>query len=145
MSTLERIGHWGDTHHPAWLDILRIGLGGFLFWKGVEFGSHPQDLRALIEGTDISLVSFFSIHYIVMVHLVGGLLIAMGLVTRVAILFQLPILLGAVLLMNSNSGMFDAYAQGEVTIVTLVLLFVFLVIGSGPFSMDEYMRRNNNA
>jgi putative oxidoreductase len=80
-----------------------------------------------------------------MVHLIGGLLIAIGLITRVAILFQLPILLGAVLLMNSHSGMFDAYAQGGVTILTLVLLFVFLVIGSGPFSMDEYMRRHNNA
>ena len=29
--------HWGDTHHPAWNDALRIMLGMILVLKGISF------------------------------------------------------------------------------------------------------------
>jgi len=49
--------------------------------------------------------SFLFAHFIAFAHLVGGLLIAMGLITRPAILFQLPILIGAVLFVRPETGL----------------------------------------
>ena len=25
MNVIEKIEYWGDTHHPRWLDFIRIG------------------------------------------------------------------------------------------------------------------------
>ena len=33
MNFLHRIQHWGDSHHPKWLDIVRIILGIFLCYE----------------------------------------------------------------------------------------------------------------
>jgi putative oxidoreductase len=40
----------------------------------------------------------FQVHYIASAHFLGGILIVFGLLTRWAILAQLPILIGAVLI-----------------------------------------------
>jgi uncharacterized membrane protein YphA (DoxX/SURF4 family) len=37
MNLVQRVEHWGDTHHPQWLDVVRILLGVFLCYKGVDF------------------------------------------------------------------------------------------------------------
>jgi len=44
------IEHWAESHHPAWLDFLRMCLGIFLFSKGIVFISDISDLeRPLIN------------------------------------------------------------------------------------------------
>jgi hypothetical protein len=37
MNYLENVEKWGNTHHPKWIDILRIILVLFLCWKGIDF------------------------------------------------------------------------------------------------------------
>ncbi|MDX5339191.1 MAG: DoxX family protein, partial [Cyclobacteriaceae bacterium] len=34
MNIITKIEHWGDTHHPKWIDILRIALGLVILYKG---------------------------------------------------------------------------------------------------------------
>jgi uncharacterized membrane protein YphA (DoxX/SURF4 family) len=135
---------WGDTHHAKWLDIIRIALGAFLVYKAIDVGQHPGDIKASMDQEGSALFSLFSIQYIIIVQLVGGLLIAMGLLTRWAVVFQLPILIGALFLLRHES-MFSAYSQVWSTALVFVLLLVFLVEGSGPWSVDEYMRTHRNA
>lgn len=36
MNLISKIEHWGDAHHPRWLDVLRIALGIVIFAKGVS-------------------------------------------------------------------------------------------------------------
>jgi uncharacterized membrane protein YphA (DoxX/SURF4 family) len=144
MNTVQRIVTWGDTHHPKWLDIVRIGLGVFLFYKGVEFGRHPGDLQTSLDANGSWLFSLFSIQYIALINLFGGLLIAMGLITRWAAAFQLPILLGA-LFLTGHGNIFSMYSQFWITLSVFVLLIGFLVEGSGPWSVDAYMRTHRNA
>ncbi|MBI3501457.1 MAG: hypothetical protein HY063_06650 [Bacteroidetes bacterium] len=72
----------------------------------------------------------------------AGILIALGLITRWAIVFQIPILIGAVILNGKESGMFDFYSQFWFSILVVALLLVFLVYGSGPFSADEHLRKH---
>lgn len=139
MNTIQKISYWGDVHHPAWLDIGRIILGAILFYKGVPFGSHPHDLKRYID--DGGLFSMFLLHYIPMIHFVGGVLIVIGLITRTAVIFQLPVLIGAVILAHRDTGMFNFYSDIAMAWTVLVMLVIFLIYGSGPFSVDQYMKK----
>ena len=140
MNLIQKVEHWGDAHHPRWLDVLRIALGIVIFLKGVTFLADTESLRLLIEETRIQIYTWGAVHYVAFAHLVGGILIAIGLITRVAIGFQLPILLGAVFFVNITRGLTFLNSELWISIVVLVLLIVFFVIGSGPYSLDQQMR-----
>jgi putative oxidoreductase len=142
MNLLQRIDRWGETHHPRWLDAVRVLLGVFLFYKGVVFIQNIDVLKAVInEKPFLTVVSMWLAHYIVFAHLAGGVLITFGLLTRPAILANLPILIGALIFVHTPTGLFSTYDIGLSILVLLLLLF-FLVEGSGPVSYDSYMRRH---
>jgi len=140
MNLIERIEHWGDTHHPQWLDVLRIALGIVIFLKGVTFLADTESTRQLIEETRIQIYTWGAVHYVAFSHLVGGILIAIGLITRVAIGFQLPILIGAVFFVNITRGLTFLNSELWISIAVLVMLLVFLVVGSGRYSLDYQLR-----
>jgi putative oxidoreductase len=144
MNTITKIEHWADTHHPQWIDFVRIILGLFILYKGILFISDTRALLDLMKTTDLQFVNLGLAHYVAFSHLVGGILIAMGLVTRFAILFQIPILLGAVFLVNSQAGFLTVSNNMEfgISLVVLILLITFLVYGSGKFSVDNWMKRH---
>lgn len=141
---LQRVEHWGDAHHPAWIDALRIMLGIILFLKGISFIGDTDHLYALVGGRQFGLTPVFLVHYVAFAHLVGGLLIAMGCLTRLSVLLQLPILVGAVFFVNITRGFSALNSELWLSIVVLVLLLMFLVIGSGKFSVDDWMRRHDH-
>ena len=143
MNTVEKIEAWGDRHHPKWLDILRILLGFVIIAKGYHFISNTEGLQLMIANSRFGQVSFLLAHYIAFAHLIGGILIVVGLVTRIAVIFQLPILIGAVLFFNSHTGLFSANStELWLSLLILFLLVFFLVEGSGPWSIDEYMKKH---
>jgi len=137
MTIIERFEFWGDHHHPKWVDIIRIALGIFLCYKGIEFSLN----MSLITGPLSNKTSFGSFavillaHYVVFAHITGGLLIAIGLYTRVACILQIPILLGAVIFINSASDVFRPYSEMILSVIALTLLVYFLIIGGGPWSV----------
>src|SRR5688572_29557642 len=107
MNLVQRAEHWGDSHPSKLLDIIRIFLGLLIFAKGVSFVSDTETLGNIIAESKFANMQVFSIiviHYVACVHLVGGLLIALGLITRVAIGFQIPILFVAVFFVNLMKG-----------------------------------------
>ena len=142
MNFFQRLEKWGDTHHPKWLDAIRIVLGIFLFLKGIEFINNMDNLSNVIESSGFlgSISTGILAHYVVFAHIVGGILIAFGLLTRVACIIQIPILLGAIIFINSSGGILKPHAELWMSLLVLLLLFFFLVEGSGPISIDEYMR-----
>jgi putative oxidoreductase len=140
MNTAQRLEHWGDTHHPRWLDFIRIALGIYLMIKGVQFLTNMSELVSAV-GTTISSDSFALImvsHVVVFAHIVGGLMIAVGLFTRFACILQIPILIGALLFLRSNEGALAPYSQWIVTVITLLLLCLFAIVGNGPWSVEKY-------
>ncbi len=142
MNTIDRITIWGDRHHVGWLDFFRVMLGGILFFKGIEFGSNPREINGYFEAGSLNLYSFFIIQVVSMIHLAGGVMIATGLATRWAVAFQIPILVGAVALNFMNNDSFEVYSNLSLSIAVLVMLIVFLIYGSGPYSADEYFKKN---
>jgi uncharacterized membrane protein YphA (DoxX/SURF4 family) len=141
MNITHKIKNWGDLHHPKILGVIRMLLGLFLVLKGFSFLNNTAYLRYLIiENKAIrqspEIISAL-IYYVTYIHLVGGALIFLGLFTRLSAFLQLPIVFGAVFFVNILSP----YVNAELwlSILVLALLFLFIIIGSGPLSLDHFL------
>ncbi|QRR02656.1 DoxX family protein [Dyadobacter sandarakinus] len=143
MNMMDQIEHWGDTHHPAWMDFVRIALGIFLFSKGISFISDTARLSHMITGLDLHLWTVTAVHYVAFAHIFGGFLIAMGCLTRISALLQIPILIVAVFFVNFRTGFSYLNSELWLSALTLILVIMFAVVGSGRYSMDEWMRTHN--
>lgn len=143
MNLVNKLRIWGNMHHPKMLDGIRILLGVLLFVKGYIFFNNAPYLRNLIiENQAINqppAVITAIIVYVTYLHLVGGILIFLGLFTRIAALFQIPIVIGAVFLVNILSSFVNS--ELWLSIMVLALLLLFVVIGSGPLSIDHFLHR----
>lgn len=142
MNNIQRLEHWGEAHHPKYMDILRMALGIFLIFKGIEFGQNSSTLSALVERNlpFSGLMLLILVHYIIFAHVVGGFLLAVGLLTRAACIAQIPILLGALVLVK-----WDVMAHVSnffMALILLALLVLFLIIGSGPWSLDAAFEKD---
>jgi uncharacterized membrane protein YphA (DoxX/SURF4 family) len=125
------------------LDALRVYIGVALVGKGIYF---IQNLNELFEltNTAVSYGDFILSHYIIFAHIVGGLCITFGLLTRMAILANMPILFGAIAFVHLQEGFFTP-AQGlEVSMLVFFLLCVGLYHGSGRWSVDYYINKNSD-
>ena len=138
MNLVQRVEHWGDAHHPQWLDIVRIALGLFLCYKGVDFLMNMGSMLDLITNR-MSFGSFTSMlmsNYIAFAHLLGGILLILGVLTRFACLIQIPILLGAIMFVNSD--LYRPFSALALPIVVLLLLILFLIVGNGKWSFLKF-------
>jgi uncharacterized membrane protein YphA (DoxX/SURF4 family) len=141
MNLVHKIENWGDTHHPKILDLVRIALGIFLLLKGIAFMQNTAYLRHLIEDQDVIDLSpevlMVLVYYVTFAHMVGGILIALGIYTRLAAIIQIPIVLGAVFLTSIFQEPINTLAWPSIT--ALILLVIFTIFGSGPISLDKYL------
>ena len=142
MNVIHRIEKWGDSHHPRFLDIIRILLGIFLLLKGLGFMDNTANLKYLIETrSDITVAPWLLmilVYYVTFVHMVGGTLIAMGIMTRFSAIMQIPVVFGAVFFINFLQSPFNTDMASSVT--ALVLLVLFAIIGSGRWSIENYLK-----
>jgi uncharacterized membrane protein YphA (DoxX/SURF4 family) len=141
MSFIQKVEHWGDAHQSKWLDILRMILGALLFFKAIEFINNMEDLSALMGRSHfLASISLGSMgHYIIMIQLVGGFLVATGCLTRIACLLQIPILLGAVIFVNAPAGIVPTDSNWWLSFAILLGLVFFLIVGGGPWSADRLL------
>ncbi len=137
MDTIKTLNKWANAHSYLPIDLVRIALGAFLFYKGINFMSDSMMLVELLKPIQSWVGGMLAIHYIAPVHFIGGLLIAFGLLTRWTILTQLPILIGAIVI-NFTGEMHT----GNLILATATLLVCgfFLVYGSGKHSLDYYFK-----
>ena len=77
-------------------------------------------------------------------HILGGTMIIVGLYTRLSSLVQIPILLGAIFIVNAKKFFFINGADLLFSIVILILLLFFLMNGAGRFSLDHYFSKPKN-
>ena len=117
--------------------IIRIIVGLFLILNGVYFLNNNAPLEELLGRGMSVLVSELIIIFIGTVHLFGGVLIVIGLFTRLAIVLQIP----AVLLESyfiKPPASFIGNSDMYVSILILIPLFFLFVRNSGAFSLDYY-------
>jgi len=139
MNLLQRLEYWGDRHHPRWADILRFALGIFLCYKGIAFLENMSNMISRMSGflPNSYLVLSMLGHYIVFAHLVGGLMLAVGLLIRVVCIIQISVLIGVIFFINQTE-MFRPFAQLAITLLALAGLIYFLIAGNGPWSVDHF-------
>lgn len=165
MEITQKIENWTTTHHPAWFDIIRMGLGIFLFIKGFIILGQIASIQLFIQNinvlnnSNVNWNAHLLAQFIAYLHIIGGLFIAMGLFTRIALFFQIPILIGAVFFtppgmesagvanQMTQGGVHFAWSETELTFewwtafITLALLVCCFVMGSGPWSVDRYLQQ----
>lgn len=139
MLTYRGFVDWISENREVVVDLVRMYLGVGLFVRGVLFISESQGLETLIDLSQFSVASAAVAHYVSFVHLLGGLMLAVGLLTRLAALLQIPVLAGAVFLVHLEEGLLSPSQALEFSALVLFLLVVVFVFGSGRWSADHYV------
>jgi putative oxidoreductase len=145
MNKLLSAKRWAETHRDVGLDLLRIYLGIGLVVKGIAFVAHGATLMEAMTRAEITwgggLATYYVAvaHAVVMAHVVGGFLLAVGLVTRGAALVNIPVLFGATFFVHAKDGFFTEAQTLEFALLVLVMLVVIAVHGGGRLSLDHYV------
>lgn len=143
MNKIRECKTWLRAHEDLFIDLLRIYLGCGLVVKAIFYMQHRDLLNQMITDSDIgwiggSMIAF----YVILAHLVGGAMLALGLLTRIAAFAQLPILLGAVFaLYLPRFATIEPRQYLEYAGLVAFLLMLFGIFGAGRFSFDYMMSR----
>lgn len=134
---IKKLNKWANAHTYYSIDLLRIALGVFLFIKGTSFITNSQSLEEMLQPVSRFTGGMFLFHYIAAAHIMGGIMIVFGLLTRWAIWAQLPILAGAVVI--SFMGVLTPL-NILLPLVTLLVCIFFLIYGGGKHSADYFFK-----
>lgn len=121
-------------------DWLRVYLGIGLMVRGVLFAMDPALINQFLGNTSWFL-PMLGAHGLVIAHLVGGLMLALGLCTRFAAAVQLPFVAGAVFFVHWQEGLLASSQSLEFSALVLVMLLAYTICGPADFSLDHYLRR----
>jgi len=141
MNLVHKIHNWEQPKHDTLTLVFRVILGIIITFKGITFLSNLTFLDALLRHSSLyRFAESFWVWYIALASLLCGIFIVTGLFTRAAIIFQMPILIGAVLFINPGEHSFAINGEFVLSLVILSMLFYFLFKGPGEISMDNYLR-----
>lgn len=125
------------------IDIIRVYLGVSLITKGFYFLSN---MNILFE--NVSMASspndFVVAHIIVAAHIVGGICLTVGLLTRVMAAINIPILLGAITLIHMPGGLSTSPSEFEAAFLIFSLLCITLYFGSSKRSLDYLINKKDD-
>ena len=130
---------WFLSHRGWCMGILRAYLGIGLMVKAVNFIANREALLQQLEENDIVFLGAGLAHFIILTHVFGGALMAVGFATRIGALIQIPNLIGAVVFVHMSGGIFAIGEELRFTMLVLLLLVLFVWYGSGRLSVDSYM------
>lgn len=134
MEKYRELIRWQSRHNTIGFDLVRIFMGVALFVRGVIFMQNPEALAELAGDGTAAVTSVQS--YVIWSHLIGGLLLVLGLLTRLAALVQIPILANAVFFVHLEWGFAEPNQSLELAVLVLVLLAVIFIYGAGKLSVD---------
>ena len=143
MNKMQSCKMWLRAHEDLFIDLVRIYLGCGLVVKAVFLMNHQDYLRQMISDSDVAWLGGAIIaQYVILAHLVGGAMLALGIATRVAAFAQLPILLGAIFsLYLPRFATVEPRQYLEYAGLVAFLLMLFGIFGAGRFSLDYVMSR----
>ncbi|HTV22015.1 MAG TPA: DoxX family protein, partial [Polyangiaceae bacterium] len=122
-------------------DLIRIYLGAGLAVRGILFLRDPSWIGDMIHGDlgqrSASFEGSLWPHVIAIGHLAGGVLLAVGLFTRVAAAVQVLPVLGAVVMLHLREDLASENQSLEFSALVLVMLVFFACFGSGEWSLDR--------
>lgn len=142
MGLFNNLKNYRMLHHPFVFDLVRVMLGILIFYKGVMFVSDGSSLNEIIDNSRVGGLAMILEHHVAFTLLAGGILITLGLLTRLAIIFQLPVFIGVLLNPHVKYGLYSVYNEYTFSIFMVLILVVMLIYGSGPYSVDHFLKRS---
>lgn len=136
--------NWCKNNRDMAIEFLRIYLGLMILIKGLQFMLNPDYAKVYMTMVTIPFFDFLSIHIISMIHIAGGILLVLGLISRAAALLQIPIVLGAIFLVHLPQGLFSKSQDLEYVILVFILLLVFTIYGGGRLSIDYIIENRSD-
>lgn len=130
----------GLDHNDIALGILRVFTGSALLIKGIGFMVDMHNLYDLTAQT-VPFGNFMISHYIVSAHVVGGLFLMVGLLTRISAIVNIPIILGAILFVHFQQGLFSPTQGLELTVMLLIVLCVLAMANIKFLSVDNLLQK----
>ena len=131
---------WADSRRELWLDCIRIYLGLGLLARGLLLITNTSTgyfIDMLQRSDQPWLMGGLMLHYVMLAHFVGGLMLTIGFLTRIAAAVQIPILAGAVFIVHRQDGLFAMGQSLEFSALVLFLLCVICASGAGRLSLDH--------
>ena len=143
MNKVQMCKVWLREHGDLFPDLVRIYLGCGLVVKAFFLMNHRDYLAQMIGETDATWMGgAFIAQYVILAHLFGGAMLALGMVTRLAALAQLPVMFGAIFaLYLPRFASVEPRQYLEYTGLVAFLLALFSVFGAGRFSLDYFITR----
>lgn len=135
---METANHWIRANRDLFWDLLRLYLGVCLFIKGCVYLRDAGGLVQTMGDAGFAFASPALAQWIALTHLAGGILLAFGMLTRLAAAIQLPNVLGAVFIVHLKDGLFTKGQTLEFASLVLILLGFFCVVGAGRWSIDYH-------
>src|SRR5437868_2893103 len=128
---MNELDAWAQAHFDYFLDAVRIYLGVGLIFKGISFLNHAE-LLAPLNGTALAGLA----PIVPYVHILGGALLAIGFLPRIAAIVNIPVLLAAVFMVHTPELHTLRGREGfEFSALVLFLLCVIAIRGAGPLSV----------
>ena len=124
-----------NMHRDLAYSLIRIYLGIALAVRGLIMLSDPSAITSLAGAQQMYMVY----SYVFMGHLIGGVLLAIGFLTRFAAFLQIPILAGAVFTIHLRQGLMTVGQSLELSSLVLFLLVIFFMFGPGLYAVDTHI------
>lgn len=134
---------WLSKYHDAAQGILRIVAGLLFAQHGAQklFGAFGG-----FGGTPGATAELFSLMGLAgVIEFFGGILIAVGLLTRVAALLSSGQMAAAYFMAHAPQGFWPIENGGELAALYSFVFLFFAAAGPGAFSVDRALRRDASA
>ncbi len=122
---------------------VRLGLGAGFLWAGINKVSDPEGFGMMLQnmaGIDPMMAPNMSL-LIGGLEVLSGILIWIGLITRIAAAYQLVVLVGAQLMFGFDFTMGPAIWKDPALIGIAIMLLLY---GSGKFGLDYRISKSKD-
>jgi len=127
----------------AGLLAVRLGLGAGFLWAGINKVSDPAAFGMMLQnmaGVDPMMAPNMAL-LIGSLETISGILIWIGLITRIAAGFQLVVLIGALFMFGFDFTMGPAIWKDPALIGIAIMLLLY---GSGKFGLDYLISKSKD-
>ncbi|MBM2816800.1 MAG: DoxX family protein [Ignavibacteria bacterium] len=129
-----------DSQIELGYSLIRTFLGLALFIRGAIMFSDPGAITRLAGANQW----YWLYSFIIINHIICGLMLAAGVFTRIASLLQIPILITAVFVVHFKDGLLHQGQSLELSALVLILLLNYLIFGAGALSIDNYLKKRKS-
>ncbi len=122
---------------------VRLGLGAGFLWAGINKVSDPAAFGMMLQnmaGIDPMMAPNMAL-LIGSLEILSGVLIWIGLITRIATAYQLVVLVGAQLMFGFDFTMGPAIWKDPALIGIAIMLLLY---GSGKFGLDHRISKSKD-